>query len=207
MAPASSGWALEYGWNPVLEAGEEAHIVVSDEDASSPSKSVRVSSTAGGGGGSDPWSFAFENPGETFYARAFIHVTDLGGGNATLMAVGPDHNNEIRLRFHEGTITLNSAGGGDGLNPDPSVCTECLDQIVGSWFCAEMFYDGATDTARLWINDMLAAEVVQNGGWHSSGQFPENSTRVWFGVLGHNGGAPVAYFDDVAVGPEPIGCD
>jgi hypothetical protein len=205
-APAASGWALEYGWNPILETGEEAFIQVSAADAHSPGQSVLVDSTAGSGGENAPWSFAYESPTEPFYARAWYNVVDLGPGNAVLMAVGPDHNDEIRLRFHEGVITLNSASG-DGLAPDPFNCTtDCVDAIVGEWFCAELFYDSASQTARLWIDENLAAEVVGNVGWHSSGNFP-TATRIWFGVLGLNGGAPKTFIDDVAVGPDRIGCN
>jgi hypothetical protein len=200
MPPDPVTWTTELNY---ADNGDPALVTVSSDDARSPTRSVKVA-----GNDTAPWNFQYAAPGETFYARAHIKTADPGSSGTAVIGVGlgSTHGDEIRLRFFGGKVTLNSASGGDGLAPDPSVCTDCLDVPVDTWFCAEMFYDSTTDTARIWIDGELAAEVVNNTGWHSGGSFPIAADRIWFGTLAPNGAAPTVFFDDVAVGPSQIGC-
>jgi len=192
---------IELGWaNDVQFA---SNVLVSATDAHSPSQSVLIS-----GNDTAPWAFQYAAPGATFYARAHMKTGDPGGSGTAVIGIGLNgsHENEIRLRFKDGIVTLNSTASGDGLAPDPAVCTDCLDVPVDTWFCAEMFYDSTTETARIWIDGTLAAEVVNNVGWHSTSGFPATAERIWFGTMAPNGPAPDVFIDDVAVGPNPIGC-
>jgi hypothetical protein len=201
MPPDPATWTTELNY---ADNGDPSLVAVSSEDSHSPTRSVKVA-----GHDTAPWNFQYASPGETFYARAHIKTGDPASSGTAVIGVGlgNSHGDEIRLRFFGGKVTLNSASGGDGLAPDPSVCTECVDVPVDTWFCAEMFYDGTTDTARIWIDGTLAAEVVDNVGWHSGGSFPATAERIWFGTLAPNGAAPTVFIDDVAIGPSPIGCD
>jgi hypothetical protein len=201
MEAPGSPWTEEYGYNPNA-LPDATKIAVSQEDAHSASNSVKIS-----GGGSDPWVFYATPPGETFYVRVWFKVVT-PSAQGVLIGVGPisGHGDEIRLRLREGKVTLNSPSGGDGLNPDPSNCTDCV-STPADWFCAQMFYDGTTDTARLWIDGTLAAEVVNNTGWHSGGSFPAVAERVWFGTLDPGGTPPTLFVDDIAVGLSQIACN
>lgn len=198
MAPDAARWQLELGW--ANDQTQAAKIQISSEEAHSGSNSVKL---AGGDGA--PFTFFTAPPGETFYTRAWMKMI-ASAGDGTLHAVGPNHNDsEIRFRLQAGKVTLNSAGG-DGLNPEPTNCVDCV-ATPSDWFCVEMFYDGATESATLWIDDVQAASVVNNTGWHSSGQFGNPAEKVWFGTFWHNGAAPVTYIDDVAIHTSRIGCD
>jgi len=200
MPPDAGTWTTELNY---ANNGSPTLVAVSSDEANSPTRSVKIA-----GNDTAPWNFQYADPGETFYARAYIKTGDPGSSGTVVIGVGlgDSHGDEIRLRFFDGKVMLNSASGGDGLAPGPN-CTECLDVPVDTWFCAEMFYDSTQDTARIWIDGTLAAEVVNNTGWHSGGSFPTTADRIWFGTLAPNGAAPTVFFDDVAVGPTQIGCE
>ncbi len=198
-APDSSDWSLELGW--ANDQSAAANVQVTAEDAHSGTQSVRIAA-----GGNGPFNFWAPPPSETFYTRAWIKMVD-AAGNGSLQAVGSNHNDsEVRYRNHEGTVTLNSAGG-DGLAPDPFNCSGDCTPIPTDWFCVEMFYDGTTDSATLWIGEQEAARVENNVGWHSGGSFAEAATFVWFGTLWHQGSAPLTYIDDVAIHSSRIYCN
>lgn len=199
MAPNAAKWQLELGWSGNPTDADAMKIQVSSEEAHSGSNSVKVAD-----GGNAPFAFFAAPPGETFYTRAWMKMIS-SAGDGTLQAVGPNHNDsEIRFRLQAGKVTLNSAGG-DGLNPEPTNCTDCV-ATPSDWFCVEMYYDGVTESATLWIDDVQAAAVVNNTGWHSSGHFGDSAEKVWFGTFWHNGTAPVTYIDDVAIDTKRIGC-
>lgn len=194
----ASDWIklLNYSGNGAAE-----NVALSTEDANTGERSVKVN-----GMSTEPWAIAYENPGDSFYLRAWMKATSVATSPVLIgIGVKNDHNNEIRMRFKTGKVTLNSAGGGDGLNPDPSNCDQCVD-IPTDWFCAEMFYDRVGQNATLWIDGVQAAAVVSNTGWHSGGSFPATTDYVWFGTLTPDGVSPTVYIDDVAIGPSKIGC-
>gem|GEM_PF-1997624 len=193
------GGAIDAGtWTNILGWGGEApasSISLETSDSHSPGSSVLITPA------SAPIGISTPAPGSSLYLRTWIKVE--GGGGGALFAVGDptSHGDEIRLRVREGYITLNSAGGGDGLAPDPSGCTpDTCSQVPTDWFCAEMYFDQGSETATLWIDGTEAASVVGNVGWHSGGSFPTPG-RVWFGSYAPSGSAPSGvYFDDIMVG-------
>ena len=197
MPPDPGTWSVELGWaNDQMQA---AKVQVTSEAAHSGSQSVKIDL------GDGPFNFYAAPPSETFYTRAWMKMVS-PSGDGTLQAVGPNHSDsEIRFRLQAGKVTLNSAGG-DGLAPEPTTCTDCI-ATPTDWFCVEMFYDGATESATLWIGGEQAAQVTNNTGWHSSGHFGDMAEKVWFGRLWHQGTAPITYIDDVAVDTSRIGCD
>ncbi len=199
MAPDPTIWTLELGW--ANDQSTAANVQISDADAHSGTKSVKIENGMGA-----PYNFFAAPPDDTFYTRAWIKMVS-PSGSGSLQAVGSNHNDsEIRFRLFEDTVTLNSAGG-DGLNPDPFNCGANCVPTPTDWFCLEMYYDGTTDSATLWIDGVEAAQVENNMGWHSGGNFADAATKVWFGTLWHQGSAPVTYIDDVAVHTARIGCE
>jgi hypothetical protein len=76
--------------------------------------------------------------------------------------------------------------------------------VPNRWFCAELFIDNAARNATLWIDGVEAASIVGGeGGWPAQPASPQ----MFLGSMGLQGGQTAVWIDDVAAGPQRIGCN
>ncbi len=116
---------------------------------------------------------------------------------------GSGPQSEVRLRIWNNAWATIHSTAGDELEPRAAlegVCPGCVSIPAQKWFCARYLADDEARTATLWIDEREAATFT--GSWPSQPPAPE----MFLGCMGLQGSTNV-YVDDVAVGPEPIGCD
>jgi hypothetical protein len=125
-----------------------------------------------------------------------------------LIGIGTDHNTETRLRvFNDARAIINTVNPGDAVHPPEATtpsCPGCVSLPTNEWFCAEFFIDNAAQNATLWIDGAEAASIQSgDGGWPEQPSTP----KVRIGCMTIEGGQTGVWIDDVAAGPERIGCD
>jgi hypothetical protein len=177
------------------------NIQVSSANAHSGTQSVRVTDPQGRAG------IVAQLPAQTYFVRAWFQIDSAPVG-PVFIGLGTDQNSETRLRIQgQSFATINTVGPGDAVRPpaaNSGNCPDCVTLTPNQWFCAEMFIDNAAQNATLWINDVEAATIT-NGelGWPVQ---PANPA-LFLGSMVVQGGATGVWIDDVAAGPQRIGCD
>jgi hypothetical protein len=142
-----------------------------------------------------------------YFVRAWLNIDSAPLG-PVFIGLGTDQNSETRLRIQgQSFATINTFGPEDNVHPDAANsgnCPGCVALSPNRWFCAEMFVDNATQDATLWIDGVEAASVINGeGGWPVQ---PANPT-VFLGSMAVQGGNTGVWVDDVAAGPERLGCE
>lgn len=138
----------------------------------------------------------FENSWET-------HISFASAGPLPV----EDYGNEIRFGGQHGIYYINDAKT-DDFSPDPWACTTCVAPTPKTWTCLRGMLDFQSNQATLYVGDELGVDLKRDGWGHgSNASFPANSERFGLGFIDHNGGSNTAYFDDVALGYEPIPCE
>jgi hypothetical protein len=164
-------------------------------------------------------------PDKRFYTRAFLSfvqpMSALGGHVAFIVAASqPENGVEVRLgaskNFGNGQamLDLNFLGsgqehtqfsngdytGGNG-SSRPGVVFE-----AERWYCVETLFDGAAHELRVWVD---GAEVpglhVTDWGVGRTAWSPDYNVAK-FGGQNYSGDLGAVYYDDIAVGTAPIGC-
>lgn len=199
-----------YG-NPVDWADD---FVVDTEVFHSGSSSMRVKTTAEanmGGSASAYRMLAVPSGGSKFWSRVYLRSDmDLGAGTASDSehnawmgaSTSDDPNGPLVEIANDCGIAFNKS---DHVIRPESTEPNCATPYVlppDTWYCIEASFDGATGNTQLYVDGEL---VIDAPAWaDAQGMF----THFKFGVnvFGHTKYDRALWYDDVAVGPERIGC-
>lgn len=179
-------------------------VAVVGDKAHSGSQSVHVKK------GNDGQAFlqltdaaVFPFAGSKIHVRAFINVPEWPTNHVSWMEVGTPVNEEHELRVgaHQGVLQVNHWPG------DQDQIAEGIAFAANEWHCIEYSYDTATSTIEVWLDDtkidaLTAAGTFARGGTPPGGFPPIEAVR-----FGAEIAATEAWFDDIAVGSGPIGCN
>ncbi len=141
-------------------------------------------------------------PASGYFARAWMRVETPQPG-VVLAGFGSGPDSEVRLGIWNNARAVIRSTAADELAPPAARlanCPSCIPIPARRWFCVEYRVDDEARTATLRIDQREAATF--SGTWPNQGPSPE----MFLGSLGLQGASDV-YVDDVAVGPEPIGCE
>jgi hypothetical protein len=144
-----------------------------------------------------------------FYLRAFIRLTEaMTGGHNTFiigdMAASPGSGNAFRLgemyQMLMYTVTDDSHGAlaNENFHNDqmPGAALE-----AASWGCLEMLIDSATPELRVWLGGNEIPDLHHT-------DFPVDPyDALRFGFEKYAGPESEIFYDDLAIGSQPIGCD
>lgn len=141
-----------------------------------------------------------------------------GGGQYPQFGDGGE---ELRLGVSIGLVDLNIQPG-TNCNGEKTQRTNGLVDMTGgdgfnfeaeTWYCVETHYagdpgDGMQDTFRLWVDGMPieTLTVTDYGGACTEDWMPDYS-YVKIGAQNFSGAIEQVWYDDVAIGNQPIGCD
>ena len=197
-------------WQLQIPAGGSNAIEVTTEQAHSGSQSVKVTGMSG--------STMFYNesvfplPSGVVYFRVWMRFTNANwsGHNAFVASSPGQESQEVRFGGQNNAYHANLAAAGDGLSPDPfeyPECPRCVAPVADEWKCLRGKFDFTGQAAELYVGDELAVDSAADG-WHSGdGTFPQNPTRIGFGWALYGAEANTVYYDDLAIGYEPIACE
>src|SRR5690606_31310137 len=198
-------------WQLRVPAGENS-IEVTSEQFRGGSQSVKVV------GASGSTMFFTENvfplPSGVVYFRVWMRFTDDDWSNHNaFVAAGPgEESQEARLGGQNNAYHANLPADGDVLSPDPyesPECTRCVAPVADEWKCLRGKLDFMNNAAELYVGEQLVVDTAADG-WHNqsaTGTFPQDPTQIGFGWALYGAQPNTVYFDDIAIGYEPIACD
>jgi hypothetical protein len=201
-SPNPGLWSLVANYN--YSTGPTPLVQVSGQNSFTGAQALRVESNGLAG-------VIALIPQKRFFVRARMQV-DAAPLGPVLMALGgqdgnQDHDNELRFRIQQQSWATINIIPGDAVLPQAARngnCPTCPSVRPNEWMCVEFFADDAAQDAILWIDNVEAARVSGgDGGWPP---FP-SSPRLRLGSMALQGGQTGVWIDDVAAGPERIGCD
>lgn len=202
--PDPSVWSLrlDYGNN-----ASPSLIVIDDSESHSGSKSVKIDGTSAQTVGII-YSASF--PMDVFHLRAWMKVQLVQDAerDPVFIGIGQEENTEVRLRSFNRYITANNTSS-DAVAPSQATsgegCPSCT-QLPTDWFCVEMYVNRPAEELSISVNGEVAVSVTD---WKAStsSTMPPSIDQVRFGFMRLNGSAGTVWFDDIAIGPSPIGCD
>lgn len=153
----------------------------------------------------------FPLPNGVIHFRVWMRFTnDQWQNHLAFVAAGPGpESQEVRFGGQAGYYHANLAGDYDGLSPNPfQPCDICTPPVANQWVCLRGMFDFANDDARLYVDDKLAVDATDPSDWHSgNGNLPENPTQIGFGWALYGAPMNTVYYDDIAIGYEPIDCN
>ncbi len=197
-------------WQLRLPGGDNA-IEVTTEQAHGGAQSVKVV----GASGSTMFfnESAFPLPSGVVYFRVWMRFSNADWSNHSAFveaSPGGDESQEVRFGGQNNAYNANLAADGDGLSPDPfeyPECSRCVAPVADQWQCVQGKLDFANNAAELSVGGALAVDSASDG-WHSgTGMFPRDPTQLGFGWALYGAMANTVYYDDLAIGYEPIACD
>lgn len=196
-SPTAGVWQVIAEYSP---RDSSPNVQVSSANAHSGAQALRVI------GASSRNGIVADLPAQTYFMRAWIQADAVPRG-PVFIGLGTDQNSETRLRISERSYAaINTFGPGDGVHPGAATsgnCADCVTLVANRWFCAEFFIDNAARNATMWIDGVEAASVVGgDGGWPAQPATPQ----MFLGSMGLQGGQTAVWIDDVAAGPQRIGC-
>lgn len=128
------------------------------------------------------------------------------------VAAGPGtEDQEVRFGGQENAYHANLAADGDGVTPNPweyPECSLCLAPVANQWTCVRGKFDFINDAVQLYVGDVLAVDADSPESWHAgSGTLPKSPTQLGFGWAIYGGMSNTVFYDDIAIGYEPIDCN
>lgn len=197
-SPNAALWRVIADYTPTPQS---PNVQVSAANAHSGARALRVVGASARNG------IVASLPAQTYFMRAWIQADAVPLG-PVFIGLGSDQNSETRLRISANSYAaINTVGPGDAIHPGAATsgnCADCLTLAPNRWFCAEMFIDNAARNATLWIDGVEAASIINgDGGWPAQPASPQ----VFLGSMGLQGGQTAVWIDDVAAGPQRIGCN
>lgn len=198
-------------WQLRLPSGGTSSIEVSAEQFHGGAQSVKVVGTGGS------TLFFTENvfplPSGVLHFRVWARFTsaDWENHNAFVAASPGEESQEVRFGGQHGAYHSNIAADGDVLSPDPyesPACERCVAPVADEWLCLRGKLDFTNNNAELYVNDTLAVDSATDG-WGASGRtasFPLNPSMIGFGWAIYGATSNTVYYDDLAIGYEPIAC-
>src|SRR5690606_12241344 len=111
---------------------------------------------------------------------------------------------EIRLGAHQGVLQVNHYSGKgeqDQIAPDVAMS-------VDTWHCLEMSYEPGQKAVQVWLdNEPVPALTVMGSFERGDNDGFDPAPPLEAVRFGAEIAATEAWFDDIAVGTEPVGCD
>jgi hypothetical protein len=186
-------------------------IQISNEQFHSGSQSVKVVGT----GNSTMFNntSVFPLPTGVVHFRVWMRFENADwSGHIAFVAAGPgEESQEVRFGGQQGYYHANLAGDSDGLSPNPWAqpsCELCVAPVANEWVCLRGMFDFANNKAQLYVGDALAVDAKTKDDWHTgNGILPSNPTKIGFGWALYGGVQNTVYYDDLAIGYEPIPCE
>jgi hypothetical protein len=188
----------------------QGSIALSTEQKHGGSQSVKVVVTSG------PKYLinrtAFPLPAGVIHFRVWMHFANADWANhiAFIQASPGMESQEVRFGGQANAYHANLAADGDGLSPNPFAqpsCELCLEPVAATWVCLRGKLDFPNSDAELYVNDTLAVDAKDQSDWHSgTGVLPQNPNQIGFGWALYGGPMNTVYYDDLAIGYEPIPC-
>jgi hypothetical protein len=197
-SPNSGVWRVIANYTPTPQS---PNVQVSAANAHSGAQALRVVGASARNG------IVASLPTQTYFMRAWIQADAVPLG-PVFIGLGSDQNSETRLRISASSYAaINTVGPGDAIHPGAATsgnCADCVTLAPNRWFCAELFIDNAGRNATLWIDGVEAASIANgDGGWPVQPASPQ----MFLGSMGLQGGQTAVWIDDVAAGPQRIGCN
>jgi hypothetical protein len=214
--PAAPNWLPQLAW-------QSDRIVVDASKAHSGSNSIKV--VAATYGAQIYAASGFPPANNTFYVRAWMNLeksTADMGGHVDFIEGGEaegDSGEELRLGASHGMVDVNlipgskGSGGGEKTqfsNGDVDIPSDGGEGIVlqpDVWYCVEALFDGENHEFRTWI-DGTEVPGLHVTDWQQ-GRSDWSPTYAYGKIGGQNfsGQAGTIWYDDIAFGSGPIGCD
>jgi hypothetical protein len=209
------GVALGAAPNPALwRLGENGSaITVSNEQVRSGRQALKV--VGGNNRTMMTNTTIFPLPAGELYFRVWMRLSNANFANhISFIDSNPGNNDSQSVRFggQAGFYHANLAAQGDGLSPNPfSPCDRCLAPVANTWQCLRGSFNFRESEAQLFVDNTLAVDAVADSvrdNWHSgSGILPTNADTIGFGWGNYSGTTNVVYYDDLAMGYQPIACN
>jgi hypothetical protein len=193
-------------------------ISLDTSQAHSGTRSVKVT---GGGGYCDHVfianTSAFDTLGATVHGRAFVRFSEaLGGGHTTFAAFKDSaQNTDIRIGGQNRVLMWNRQND-DATLPvlSPTGTSKSVQPPANQWFCLEFKVDGSAGTIDTWVDGVEVEGLIVDGTstpdvdeqWLRVQNWRPNLTDARFGWESYAGQALTVWFDDIALGPDRIGC-
>jgi hypothetical protein len=203
------GASLDAGkW--VMGGTGQGTIAISTEQKHGGAQSVKVTGMTG------PTYFfnrsVFPLPNGVVHFRVWMQFANADWANhVAFVAASPGmESQEVRFGGQANAYHANLAADGDGLSPNPfeqPSCALCLEPVANQWACLRGKFDFTNSDAELYVGDTLAVDAKEKADWHSgNGVLPQNPTQIGFGWALYGGPMNTVYYDDIAIGYEPIPC-
>jgi hypothetical protein len=212
--PAGPNWMPQPMW-------QNDRNKVDDSQSHSPPHSVLV--TPASYGSQLIAAMGFPPADNSFYVRVFMRLEksskDMGGHVSFIEGAEAegDAGEELRLGSSHGIVDVNlipgSKGNGSGektqfSNGDVDIPRDDKGVVLeaGRWYCLEAHFDGKNHRFELWIDDKEQANMSVSDwkqgrtNWSPMYKFLKIGGQNFSGQMGR------AWYDDVAVGANRIGC-
>jgi hypothetical protein len=188
--------------------GGDATVTVDDVHAARGTKALHVKTVAGGGS-----NFAYIKETKTFpatnnvlYGRMFVWFEDpLTTDGHFSLAEGAGTGTPAVIRFG-GQFKAFGVGTDSGSSGDWTDSDKTRLVPTKTWICAELQFDGPTNTFHVWWDDMERPMLTTGPSKHASFTMPTFNS-LWFGWWMYNLAEPQEiWIDEIAVDYKPIGC-
>jgi hypothetical protein len=148
-------------------------------------------------------------PSGRFYLRAFMQLTEaMTGGHNTFiigdLAASPGAGNALRLGEMHEMLMYTVMGDTHGALANENYYTDQVPGAAlaaGTWSCLELLIDSSKPELRVWLEGMEIADLHHT-------DFPVDPyDALRFGFEKYAGPESEIFYDDLAIGSEPIGCN
>lgn len=148
-------------------------------------------------------------PSGRFYLRVFLRLAEAMTGGHNTFIVGdldasPGSGNALRLGEMNQMLMYTVAGDAQGALANENYYTDHLPGAAlpaGTWSCLEMLVDSGAPELRVWLEGAEIADLHHT-------DFPVDPyDALRFGFEKYAGPESEVFYDDLAIGSEPIGCN
>jgi Cip1-like, core domain len=200
--------------NPALFAVRGNGTIQISTEVPRPGGGAQVVKVVSGGSGATMFlnTGVFPLPAGVIHFRVFMRFTDANWmQHVGFVEASPgQESQEVRFGGQADAYHANLAADGDGLSPNPfeyPSCMMCVAPVANEWACLRGMFDFPNNRAQLYVNDALAVDANEQADWHSgTGMLPQNPTEIGFGWAMYGGVQNTVYYDNLAIGYDPIPC-
>jgi len=207
---ASAGTAPGAPWTTAVNGANGTVLIDTTTPAHSGTKSVHVASL-----GNYQTFLAvrgapvFPAPSPALYARVFIRLgAPMTSGHNTYFKAGVadaiSSNDETRVGVMESMLMINQPDGDRGFLSNEGYWTDQKPGVVipeQTWTCIEGFFDPPNTTVDVWVNGKEVPDL------HRTDWKQDALGAFHFGFEKYAGPDADVWYDDIAIGTAPIGCD
>lgn len=151
----------------------------------------------------------FPAPSPALYARVFIRLgAPMTSGHNTYFKAGVadaiSSNDETRVGVMESMLMINQPDGDRGFLSNEAYWTDMKPGVVipeQTWACIEGFFDPPNTTVDVWVNGKEVPDL------HRTDWKQDALGAFHFGFEKYAGPEADVWYDDIAIGTMPIGCD